>query len=147
LLPLVLLFTAEIPLHNWNLWRFEKALTAVRHPRQTKPVRLVSDVGNFEATGNQCEYFAAELRSYTGTRQSIEKFYRDLTIKNVITGERQPVQLAFVSDGILSPADTLPPGYRELKQWRLPQEATKANCYVVCVLYCDPNSGFDYRCQ
>lgn len=147
LLPLVLLFTAEIPIHNWNLQRFSEFLAAIQHPPGSGRVKTVKQVGNYEPTGNQCEYFVAELRSYTGSKENIRDFYRESAIRNPLNGQQQPVQLAFLESGVFSNTDALPLAYRELGPWSLPDGPAADRLYVVFVFDGGHDPGFDYRCH
>lgn len=147
LLPPVLLFTAEIPIHNWNLNRFNGSFAAIQHPPGTTAVRRLREVGNYQPTGNQCGYFVAELRSYTGAEQRIRDFYRRVAIKNPLNGQRQPVELAFVHDGSFMQAESLPLPFREPARWAWPEDTGSNRLYVVFVLDSGHDPGFDYRCH
>lgn len=147
LLPPILLFTADIPIHNWNLERFSGSFAAIPHPPATTAVRRLRQVGNYQPTGNQCEYFVAELRSYMGGKQRIRDFYRRVTIENPLNGKRQPVQLAFVHDEFFLQAEALPLPYREPARWAWPEGAASNRLYVVFVFDGGHDPGFDYRCH
>jgi hypothetical protein len=88
----------------------------------------------------------AELRSYSGSRQGIERLYQGATVMNPLNGTRQPVELAFYERGSLSNAGSLPEECADAAERRFLRDAPGAIGYVVFVFYCD-SAGFDYRCN
>jgi len=142
-----LLFTAEVPIHNWNLERFSGSFAAIQHPPGSTRVKILKQVGNIQGTGNDCQYFVAELRTYTGSKQRIQDFYEGVTIKNPLNGQGQPIQIAFVEYGSFFDAWTLPWTYRDLEPWSLPKGIAGDHVYVVFVFEGANDLGLDYRCN
>lgn len=145
LIPIVFLLTAEIPVHNWNLGRFRGALARLSHPPNTASVGVEQLVGNLGPTGNWCDYFVGEYRTYSGSQQAIQRFYQGQTTRNPLDGDSLEVSLVFLANGGLLPAEALPEVRYELHEWSLPKGARGKDVYLVYFFH-QTDPGLDFRC-
>lgn len=146
LLPIVLLFTAEIPIHNWTLQRFSGSLAAMQHSPESTLVQTLNDVGNFGPTGNQCEYFIAQVRCYTGPKKRIQDLYEGAKLKSPVTGFWKPVQLGFIENGAVQNGESLPTQYRNPQSWAIPSGTMCPKLFIVFARDGGHDPGLDYRC-
>lgn len=82
--------------HDMNLSSFNKSFKSLKHPANTSLIKHHKEVGLLIGNSDHIDYFIGELRSYSGTKNDIKKFYRSQTIQNPITDKRQKVELVFI---------------------------------------------------
>lgn len=78
-LLLLLLIVGSTGYNNFRLWRFEQHFAALSHPPQSKFIERKKAVGLF-GNGNHCDFFVAELRSFSGSQHNIRNFYHPIRI-------------------------------------------------------------------
>lgn len=99
-----LLVLATVPLwlyvfsHDWNLWRFRREFARLEHPRATKMIARSSELGLLIAASNHIDYFVGQMRSYTGPRVAIRRYYKSRTVWNPIAHRRDSVELLFADE-------------------------------------------------
>jgi hypothetical protein len=60
--------------NEWKLWRLEQKFAGIAHPPGTEELSFRSKVGVF-GNGNHCDFFAGQVRSFTGDWKRVEDFY------------------------------------------------------------------------
>lgn len=69
----------RVPLHNANLWAFQKNFAKIAHPEKSRLLIALKDFGNF-GNSNHCDYFSGEFRSSSLPHDDIVRHYADMTI-------------------------------------------------------------------
>ena len=64
-------FVRDPVVNEWRSFRFRSRFAAISHPSGTERVRYESRFGLLVGNGNHCDYFAGELRTYAGTKESV----------------------------------------------------------------------------
>lgn len=146
--PFLLLFGLFLltPLYNnFRLLKLEQNFAAMSHLPLSKFVARTKDVGLF-GNGNHCDFFVAELRSFSGSPNAARKFYESIRVAvpnnadedfQGVKDGTQPVEIIFLP----SP---LPANYRWKYHyndtWDLSHLAGQKYLYIVLIL----NSGESY---
>ncbi len=154
-LVLVLLaapFVGAVGLHNWQLSRLQESVGALSHPAGSSLVARHGDIDNF-GNGNHLDYWAVELRSFSGSRAVLQKGYRGLRVPvpnsddddfTDVKNGTQPVEIEFLP----SP---LPRNFHvrggDNHAWNLARFAGKRGLYIVQVVNSGQMNGtiFDWR--
>lgn len=84
--------------HDWNLLLLRRNYAKLKHPSGTHIIAENSKLGLLIANSNHIDYFVGELRSYTGSRSDIRRFYKTKTVWNPIAHQQQNVELQFVDE-------------------------------------------------
>jgi hypothetical protein len=95
---LLLLFASNPLRNNWTLRRLEQSIAISKHPLGTTHHHFVSEVGNLWGQGNQIDFFAGEVRSYSGAKAKIRSFYANHTIWNPISHKNEPLKIVFADE-------------------------------------------------
>jgi len=137
--------------HDVYLWQLSRSLTALKHPQHTQRVAVVKDLGLLVANGNHCDYFVAEMRSYSGdlSPDSIEKFYRNSQIWNPLNRRYERVSVGVVENGgIKSDEDWTGTGdfLKDYFKSYLPRKLSNQKLYFVLFLDVGNSTGCDLRC-
>jgi hypothetical protein len=142
---LLLLFLAGIPQHEWRAWKLSEALATVPHPADTSLVVARRKVGLLVGNGNHCDFFAGELRSFTGTREQLQAFYTGKEVPSPLGSYPEEVRIAFFDSGKERPVD-LPYDFAEPEKWGAPRSQAD-QFYVVYLFNGGHDTGMDIRCH
>ena len=91
---------------------YKEAFHQIQHPPETKFVKAYNSFGALDKTRvlykedfpQGCDYRVGEVREYSGTKESVETFYRDKTI--LVRGQATPMGIILLpvdSAGVINP--------------------------------------------
>ncbi len=144
-LLVVLLFAGSMPVHEWKAWNLSRALGAVRHPAGTSHVTSQRRVGLLLGNGNHCDFFAGELRKYSGTREQLQAAYAGMTVPSPFGRYPEEVRIAFFEAPEARPLD-LPSDFDEPGEWDVPPSEAPS-LYLVYLFNGGHETGYDLRCH
>ena len=101
---------SQLFIHDYILWQFTRKYAAIQHPSGTQPIKFRKDLGLLIGNSNHVDFFAGELRTYTGSRRQIVNKYSGQEFTSPSSGERNRVEVLFVDDGKISYAIPFPKG-------------------------------------
>ncbi len=132
-------FLASAAVHQLHLGTIDRSAGEVTHPEESELIATFSGVGNFQPTGNQCDYVSCQIRSFTGKREQLMSHYR------------QTVRLKGIEWGLSGVDDepVLPSAPRfEIPMKMRKNAATRGGgkVYVVWFLDGGKDDGLDCRC-
>ena len=132
--------------NNWTLRGFEQSIAALKHPPGTGHHYFVSDVGNLFGVSNQINFFAGEVRSYSGSKSKVRAFYANSAVWNPVSYKNERLKIAFDDEisnaNANSDADTIS-WLDGINQWHLFPKGAK-NYYII-YLFDGVSPGFDLR--
>lgn len=70
----VLALTWRVPRHNANVRTFQKNFSTVIHPKESRVLTPLTDVGNF-GNSNHCDYFVGEFRVSPLSKEELVQHY------------------------------------------------------------------------
>lgn len=141
---LLLVFTAGMPFNEWMAWQLSRKLGTVAHPAGTAHVHSRRQVGLLTGNGNHCDYFAGELRTYSGSRAELLAFYSGKELQSPLGRHQAEVQVAFFEASTRN--ERLPHAHDEPTEWGLSPEAAD-RFYVVYLFDGGHDPGYDLRCH
>jgi hypothetical protein len=135
-------FVKDSLLHDMALNGYVRSVKAVQHPENTSSVAFRKKVGLMWGNGNHCNYFAGELRRYTGERAAIESFYAPQL------ADDSSLSLTFPENGRFpgNPDEWLPYDMTDLSTWLESPTTPRAALYLISTWGIDLDPGWDLRC-
>jgi hypothetical protein len=132
--------------HDTYLESLRISVRNLKHPVTTSHIAFSSKLGLLSGNGNHCDYFVAEMRSYTGNKQQILAAYKQTRVWNPMRKQWFPVSIGFVESGkIRSNAEySVMPELLERKFQR--NLSGQQNVYFVVFFDVGHEVGLDMRC-
>ena len=135
--------------NSWRLHHFRGSLTSLPHLPGTSRVCVFSEVALFRGNSNHCDYFIAEIRTYSGPKSAIKSHYAPLRIDNPITKKKEKVDIIFFAGGrVLDPEVWWWPlyGFEDISAWNIPAGSENLSMYALAVfnMY---DANWDIRCH
>ena len=147
---LALPFVGHSLINDFKLHHFRASFARLPHPPGTTLVRRVSDVGLLAGNGNHCDFFVGELRTYTGSEDSIVRFYSPKSVWSPNSNAPEALDSIIFLEGEEIPGverDYLPTDHQDISAWSLPRSRRGEKLYIVYRLDSGVfNSGCDIRC-
>ncbi len=140
---LLVLFLGGIPQHEWSAWKLGRALGTVAHPADTSLLVATRKVGLLVGNGNHCDFFAGELRRFTGTREQLRAFYAGKEVPSPLGSYPEEVRIAFFGEE--RPVD-LPYDFDAAEKWGAPPSQA-GQLYIVYLYNGGHDPGMDLRCH
>lgn len=85
--------------NSTQLDAYRLAFNQLEHPPTTALITINNEVGDLQGgSGDYCDFFVGQLRSFHGTRPDIEAFYQGKLIDIPFRGKKVAVELLFVED-------------------------------------------------
>lgn len=133
--------------HDVNCWKLQRQFSRLSHPSGTHLVSRLRDVGLLIANSNHIDYFSGEVRSYSGSRDAIRRFYKDKTVWNPIVHDRYDVRLLFVDEFKLDDMTDLstPDPAIDLAAYWKRDVKRRSHLYIIYVLDSGYDVGLDVR--
>ena len=129
--------------HNMQAGHTKKQFDGWSHPLGTTMVREVCEVdNNVYGTGNQCDIFCYELRSFNGNIKNLQQFYANKTF--ILNGEK--IKITPVPLGRDSMGSTDFYWLNSINHWITEKELQDPHLYVVYIDDGGNSPLLDYRC-
>jgi hypothetical protein len=129
--------------HNMQASSIKKQFGRWSHPPGTTMVREVCEVdNNVYGTGNQCDIFCYELRSFNGNIKNLQQFYANKTF--ILNGEKIKITPVPLTRDSMSQTDF--DWLNDINQWITAKELENPHLYVVYIDDGGHSSLLDYRC-
>jgi len=136
----------DTALNSRRLHQFEKGIMSVDHPFDTELIASRARVGLLIGSGNHCDYFVGELRSYRGPKEALVANYSNQSVHNPVTGRAEKLTLVFLEDGVIPRNAYLPDSLKHLEAWGEDCRSVPLQSYLV-YLFRSYQANADVRCH
>jgi len=134
--------------NNWKMWKVNHASAQIVHPQNTVVISQRQDLGLLIGNGDHCDFFVGQMRSFTGSQQSITAFYAKTKIWNPLNNSRQSIDILFLENGeiVQSEREFLPSDFDSASKWLSPSHNRKQKLYIAYFFDVGHDAGTDIRC-